>query len=1070
MPRDPSPDLTGAAFGPFRVVSLLGDGGMGSVYLAEHDAFGTRVALKRLRAQDEDAHEQFLEEVRAVCRLDHPHIARIFDHGVSDGSPWFAMELARSTLLAEADAARSWRGLAPIARQLLDALAHAHSRGVVHRDLKPNNVLVATADDLRPGVKLVDFGIAASSSKSLRRAGTPAYMAPEQWSGNLSNVGPWTDLYALGALFWTLVCHKPPVQEDDHARIWGRQGRNDLDLFTPRIAVPPGLEGWLRICLRADPGERFACVADALMALEVVERAQSKALAPAPPLAPDEAPTVRLDPSITLDLDLDDTGPGPPLRVRHRPAASPVPEAFDTAELQTPPAHVAGIGLGALPWRQPPLTGRGQEQEALWGHARATEQEGRPHRVRLDGASGVGRSALGTWLVQQVRNSTGARAVACSGTGGLQSLVDGLLQPYGPPGDLSGREQGLLRLDTGDETAMAAVHALDGHEEGPRAAGMVLDLLTAMVRTHTLVVFLDGDRVDSPGLQALVDRWDELPGAALAVLTGLDAPTAAAVPLAPLPPIAVAQSLLALLPLHPSLVRQITDRAAGSPSEVRMLLTRAAPGLRLGPRGFELPHGLPAEDRRDALDVLAPTEAYRVELLAHLDPDVPVSLWATVTGRRRTEMLELTARLVQGAMASVDRGVIRLRPGLRRACLQSAEASGSSWDHHVAIATVLDAHDTLPMRRGQAWLDAGEHVRGVSVWLDHWQELVEGQGFEVVEGLLRDGEARTANVPPTEALHGRLGAVLAIVAARNHGTEPAHLAIPRYREALDRGWYDNAADHLRWSMVCSQPTARKALLADGMEALEGKCSPGAWAYLVVFGVMCSQHWGFEPEGPLVRAAHAAMDAAEAHPDCGHSVLVTPTLLARSRHRLRAALATDRGDHEAAARALRLVVDVAQASSSVTLSGDLVDLGLAEFQRGRRDAAEQVFLDGERRARWIGAYADAAGFAVQLAGMAALEGRWDHGARLARRAQIGLPPGYPKALMRLIATMPAVVDGHLGTLRSEMDDIVDDLILIQPLDAELRCCLDVVVAQLAAAGEDPPTSWGPMLALHPRSAG
>src|SRR5690606_15752040 len=101
---------------------------------------------------------------------------------------------------------------------ILDALAHAHARGVVHRDIKPGNILLGGHDDLRPGVKLADFGLARGSEdfgEERSVAGTPVYMAPEQFRGAWRSFGPWTDLYSLGIVAWELVCGKPPYVDSN---------------------------------------------------------------------------------------------------------------------------------------------------------------------------------------------------------------------------------------------------------------------------------------------------------------------------------------------------------------------------------------------------------------------------------------------------------------------------------------------------------------------------------------------------------------------------------------------------------------------------------------------------------------------------------------------------------------------------------------------------------------------------------------------------------------------------------------------------------------------------------------
>jgi serine/threonine-protein kinase len=203
---------TATSIGPYRIKSLLGEGGSGVVYSAARDDIGHAVAIKVLRDAWVSAHrrERFHAEQQTLARLNHPAIARIFDAGVLEGgTPWFAMELVGGTRLDEYCRAHV-DGVQPLARlfrTICGAVQHAHERLVVHRDLKPSNILV-TADG-QP--KLLDFGIARQIEQlgaegvhtGPLRVLTPRYAAPEELRGEVPGVR--SDVYSLGRIFGELM-------------------------------------------------------------------------------------------------------------------------------------------------------------------------------------------------------------------------------------------------------------------------------------------------------------------------------------------------------------------------------------------------------------------------------------------------------------------------------------------------------------------------------------------------------------------------------------------------------------------------------------------------------------------------------------------------------------------------------------------------------------------------------------------------------------------------------------------------------------------------------------------------
>ena len=207
----------GRRIGPYRITSLLGEGGMGVVYLAERDDLGTVAAVKILRDAwvSPSRRDRFASEQRLLAHLNHPAIARMYDAGtLDDGTPWIVMEHVEGVPITDAcrDRALGLRERLRLFRVACEAVVHAHQHLVVHRDVKPSNILVH-ADG---SVKLLDFGIAkqleqlsdASRTQTGFQPMTPAYAAPEQVRGE--PVGVYTDVYSLGVVLYELLAGRLP--------------------------------------------------------------------------------------------------------------------------------------------------------------------------------------------------------------------------------------------------------------------------------------------------------------------------------------------------------------------------------------------------------------------------------------------------------------------------------------------------------------------------------------------------------------------------------------------------------------------------------------------------------------------------------------------------------------------------------------------------------------------------------------------------------------------------------------------------------------------------------------------
>jgi tetratricopeptide (TPR) repeat protein len=261
MPEDlPLPQIPG-----YQVEAVLGHGGMGVVFRARHLRLGRLVALKMaLTGSYADSHERerFRREAEAVAPLHHPNVVQVYDVGDANGRPYFTMELMEGGSLTRklAGAPQPPLQAAALLATLAGALQAAHEAGVVHRDLKPGNVLL-TADGTP---KVADFGLARRLDTDARLTlpgaviGTPSYTAPEQARGDRSAIGPRTDVYALGAILYECLTGRPPFHAGTAAATL-QQVVADEPVAPRRLnpSVPADLQTVCMKCLSKEPARRY---------------------------------------------------------------------------------------------------------------------------------------------------------------------------------------------------------------------------------------------------------------------------------------------------------------------------------------------------------------------------------------------------------------------------------------------------------------------------------------------------------------------------------------------------------------------------------------------------------------------------------------------------------------------------------------------------------------------------------------------------------------------------------------------------------------------------------------------
>ncbi len=819
--------------GSYELRRAVGRGGMGEVWSATHTRLDQRVALKLLTdraALDVKYRRAFRNEIRSAAQLDHPNLVAVYDFGEvtddeaerSDGrlasrTPWLAMELVEGGTLLPHCGTFDWMRLMDVVLGLLDALAHAHARGVYHRDLKPANVLLGRR--VRAGVPLVvklsDFGLAHAAEGTEDdhfNGGTPAYMAPEQFDGHWRNYGPWTDLYGLGCVLFSLVRGTPPHGPSRSFADSRRAHREDtVPALEPPFAVPAGFESWLRRLLEKDPALRYRRAADALYDFvqlgppELGRARQGSAPRPAPRA---NLETLRLHTLSTLmELPLQPTEE-PVFTVGSAASRAP-PLPHDWRELDERRGEQAvPNGLGLFGLRPIPFVGRDAERDALWSLLREVQEQSRVRVAALHGGSGFGKSRLADWIGQRAHEVGSAirmrathapvpgprdglaglafRFLRCEGLDrariaervrGLASSKDdrdALLELLAPGagavrfGSSEERHYAIVQLLQRATTERPVVMWLDDVHWGPDTLRFVRRLLEDDLERPVLVVMTATD-------EALTERpdeyavWEEV----------LVDPRVRTIEVGPLPPDKRSTLIEEVLGLDATLGEAVEQGSRGNPLFTVQLIGDWVERnlLEPGETGFVPRRGVTLtvpddigsvwERRVDRLLADRPEDDARaLELAACLGMTVNRSEWV-----QAAELLgvKASARLVE---ALLNAGLAQTGDGgfgwvfahrkLPEALMGRAARARRLVACHAACAgLLLDRLDLLPStpvgmseRLGRHLLRAEEPEAALAHLRTGIIERVNAGDYAIAEQLveLREEALRSARVPPADVL------------------------------------------------------------------------------------------------------------------------------------------------------------------------------------------------------------------------------------------------------------------------------------------------------------------------------
>jgi hypothetical protein len=537
---------------------------MGEIWRGIHPGHGVNVAVKVVTAEfarQEKYRADFRNEVRAVAALDHPGVVMVFDHGLVDrraeadsdgrlvaGSPYLVMELASGGSLSNTRRRLAWSELRGVLLSLLDALGHAHARGVIHRDLKPANVLVCTADDPRPGLKLTDFGVAHTYEAALagtarsHMAGTPHFMAPEQVRGAWRDYGPWTDLYALGCLAWRLSAGRPPfagLRGDD---LVVAQVRHRPPPVVARRPVPGGFGDWVACLMEKSRRDRFQCAADAASALvdlgDVFDEGEEGV---------DDGPAIATSVSVRVEVPTEQSVVGSAAALAmgdptHNPLAARrarVPPTWRRGTYTPAPLQLRGAGLGLYGVRSIPLVGRRRERDAIWDAMLEVHRTWQPRVVFLTGPAGAGKSRLAQWMGERAHELGAANTLrigngpSTAGADALRRCVEVALGCTSlAPHEILPRVRRAIE-DLGgspspDQVSAIAALLASGTSGGLEAAerhGVLVRLFAMMTRSRPLFLWIDDVEWGSDALSlvsALCERQELYRLPVLIVMTSRD--------------------------------------------------------------------------------------------------------------------------------------------------------------------------------------------------------------------------------------------------------------------------------------------------------------------------------------------------------------------------------------------------------------------------------------------------------------------------------------------------------------------------------------------------------------------
>lgn len=350
---------------------------MGLVWRGVHRDLQREVAVKV--DVSKTSNQSLFDELRLMASLSHRNIVELIDHGTVHGHPelpegasYLVLELCRGLDLDQRPP-ETWEELKHVIEGMLAGLAYAHARGVVHRDLKPGNVLFdrLTESITETTVKLTDFGIAARLEAGVGQgqagAGTPRYMAPEQIESDWRSQGPWTDMYALGLVIWKMAAGRFPFPSQNRFQLMHWKLNRGPRPFEPRMPVPRELGDWLHRMVAKEPENRPAFAAHALAELRSL----------GPPIGAHRGRVIR------------------PETQRTRSDSVAVPTAPNLEGSRPLPT----LNLWGL--RPIPLVDRVKERATLWTALQQCIAQGRSRAVVLQGAPGTGKTKLVDWLVER---------------------------------------------------------------------------------------------------------------------------------------------------------------------------------------------------------------------------------------------------------------------------------------------------------------------------------------------------------------------------------------------------------------------------------------------------------------------------------------------------------------------------------------------------------------------------------------------------------------------------------------------------------------------------------------------